>query len=88
MVIMNKKKIDTIYKWILRFRYFRILVIGVGLISFGITLLISGFSIINKPDFDMFIIVITLLLGIILSCIGLFYRVETEIGIKEKRHEN
>ncbi|WP_055442337.1 hypothetical protein [Lacinutrix himadriensis] len=84
---MNKKKIDTIYKWFLRFRYYRILAIGVGLVSFALVLLISGYSIINKPDFDMFIIIITLLLGILLSAIGLFYRMETEIGIKEKRHE-
>ncbi|WP_452229422.1 MULTISPECIES: hypothetical protein [unclassified Lacinutrix] len=85
---MNKKKIDTIYKWFLRYRYYRVLVIGVGLVSFGIVLLVSGYSILNKPDFDMFIIIITLLLGILLSAIGLFYRMETEIGIKEKRHED
>lgn len=85
---MNKNKIDTIYKWFLRYRYYRILAIGVGLVSFGLVLLISGYSIINKPDFNMFIIIITLLLGVLLSAIGLFYRMETEIGIKEKRHED
>jgi len=85
---MNKNKIDTIYKWFLRYRYYRVLVIGVSLVSFGLVLLISEYSIINKPDFDMFIIIITLLLGILLSTIGLFYRMETEIGIKEKRHKD
>ena len=85
---MNKNKIDTIYKWFLRYRYYRVLVIGVSLVSFGLVLLISEYSIINKPDFDMFIIIITLLLGILLSTIGLFYRMEIEIGIKEKRHKD
>lgn len=85
---MNKKTIDTIYKWILRFRYFRILILGVGLICFSLTLLITDYSIINKPDFDTFIISITLIIGLVLTFIGLFYKIETEIGIKEKRHED
>ncbi|MBU2938874.1 hypothetical protein KO494_04890 [Lacinutrix sp. C3R15] len=81
---MNKKKIDIVYKWYLRFRYFRILCIGAALISFSIGLFISDYSIINKPGFDIFISILTLLLGIIFSFIGLYYRVETENGIQEK----
>ena len=81
---MNKQKIDWICQWFLRLRYFRILCIGAALISFSIGLFFSEYSIINKPDFDIFIGVLTFLLGITFSFIGLYYRVETENGIKEK----
>lgn len=84
---MNKKLIDNIYKWTLRFYYARILFLGIALICFSLTLLFTDFKIISQGEFNLFLIITTGIIGVILLIIGLLNKVETEHGIRNKWHE-
>lgn len=84
---MNKKTIDTIYKWTLRFYYARILIIGISLIGLCLVGLFTDYLYSEHNDFNLFLCIIFGLLGIILFIIGLFRKTETEYGIRNNWHE-
>lgn len=84
---MNKKTIDTLYKWILRFFYARILILGISLICFAIVLIVSDYRVAKKAELNTFIAVISGFIGLILFVIGIVYKTETEYGIRNKWHE-
>ncbi|ARV08869.1 hypothetical protein BTO05_04160 [Winogradskyella sp. PC-19] len=84
---MNKKTIDTIYKWTLRFYYIRTLLAGIICICFSVILIITDYKISKKEDFNLFIIIFSAILGIVFLLIGLFQKTETEFGIRNKWHE-
>lgn len=85
--ILNKKTIDTIYKWTLRFYYARVLLAGIAAICFCIVLILSDYRVSEKEDFNLFIIIISGILGVIFLVVGLFQKAETEYGIRNKWHE-
>lgn len=84
---MNKKTINTIYKWTLRFYYARILLLGIVAICFSLVLMISDYKISKNEDFNLFILIITLVLGLVFLLIGLFKKVGIEHGLRKKWHE-
>ena len=84
---MNKKTINTIYKWWLRFLYARILIAGICGVCFSIILIITDYKITDRKELNTFITVLSGLFGLIFIAIGLYSKAETEYGIRNKWHE-
>ncbi len=84
---MNKKTINNIYKWWLRFLYTRILIAGVFGTCFSIILIITDYKITDHKELNTFLTFLTGLFGLIFIVIGLYSKTETEYGIRNKWHE-
>jgi len=85
--ILNNNTINIIYKWILRFYYLRVLIIGIVLLCFSLTLFFSNYKISVNHGLNLFLMVICGILGLSLFIIGLIKKSETEFGVKNKWHE-
>ena len=84
---MNRNTINNIYKWTLRFYYFRTLLLGVGMLCFSFTLIITDYKIAERDALNMFFIIFLGFLGLIFIIVGLLQKAHTEIGIRAKKHE-
>ena len=84
---MNKKTINTVYKWTLRILYARLLIIGISGICFCIVLIITDYEITERKELNTFLTVLSGLFGLIFLAIGLYSKAETEYGIRNKWHE-
>jgi len=84
---MNNKTVNILNRFFRRVMYYRIIVIGIALISFSLTTIITGYELINKPDFNLFIEIICMVLGLAITFIGLYYRVETEMNLEQEKDD-
>ncbi|TCK68936.1 hypothetical protein DFQ05_0446 [Winogradskyella wandonensis] len=65
----------------------RVLLLGIAAICFSIILMISDYKISEREDLNLFITIISFVLGAIFLLIGLFQKVETEYGIRNNWHK-
>lgn len=84
---MNKKTINIVYKWWLRVLYARLVLAGISGICFCIVLIITDYKIVERKELNTFLTVLAGLFGLIFLIIGLYSKIETEYGIRNKWHE-
>ncbi len=58
------------------------------MLCFSITLLITDYKVSELPDLNLFLIILLAILGIVFLIVGLLQQAHTEIGIRDKKHEN
>jgi len=85
--ILNKKTINIIYKWTLRFYYARLLILGITSLCFCLVLFFTDYKVTDKKDFNTFIMVISGLLGLIFLLVGFYSQAQTEYGIRNNWHK-
>jgi hypothetical protein len=68
-------------------RYARVLLFGISMLCLCFIFLFTDYKISDREDLNIFITVMCGLFGLILLFIGLFYKAETEHGIRNKWHE-
>ena len=84
---MNKKIINTIYKWFLRISYLKTLILGIILICFALTVFLTDYQISSIDSLSIFITIISAIVGLVLTIIGIIQHKEIEYGIKQDWHK-